>query len=162
MSDASAGPAELVLRLDVHNERAVARLRLAGAIACAIGALTIASLGPTLIGWVVVGAAGLASVGWTAAYFAARRRTAVPATYSLALRADALELCEAGQTVTIPWSAIRAAEVDEDRLVVLVHPRDAEKPVVLEPRYEGLSVYALRDLIAERLAPAPTQARAKP
>lgn len=170
MSGASLAPTpsappdapDLVLRLDVHNEHAVAYLRLTGAVVCGLGALTIGALGPTLFGWVIVGVAALASLGWTAAFVAARRRTAVPTTYSLSLGAAALELREAGRTETVPWSAIRAAVVDEDRLVVLVHRLDTETPLVLEPRYEGTSVYALCDLVARRVTPAASQALPTP
>ena len=154
---ASADRADLVLRMDVASELAVGRLRLTGAIVCGLGAVAIASLGPTLIGWVVVVVAALASFGWTLAFIGARRRAAVPATYSLALRAASLELVEAGRAVTVPWNEIRAAEVDEDRLVVLVHRRGADAPLVIEPRYEGTSVYALCELVAQRVLPAASQ-----
>ena len=148
---------DVVLQLDVRAERDVARLRLAGAIVCALGAAAIASLGPTWIGWVVVVLASLASVGWTVAFVRARRRRGVSTTYSLALRTNTLELSEAGRVVSVPWVEVRAAEVDEDRLVVLVHRHGTEAPLVLEPRYEGLSVYALCDLVVNRLSPPTTQ-----
>ena len=154
---AAPARADLVLRLDVGGERSVARLRLAGAIFCGLGALAMALLGPPLVGWILVALGALAAVGWTISFSRARGRTSAPTAYSLALRADALELQEAGRTVTVPWADVRAAEVDEDRLVVLVHRRGEPRPLVLEPRYEGTSVYALCALVAQRVAGAASQ-----
>ncbi len=146
-----------MLRLDVRAERADASLRLAGAVVCGLGALTIAALEPTLVGWVVVLVASLASVGWAASYAGARRRTSVPIRYTLTLGADALALCEAGRVETLRWEAVRAVDVDEDRLVVRVHRREGGAPLVLEPRYEGVSVYALAELVGARVCPAASQ-----
>jgi hypothetical protein len=146
-----------VLRLDVRGERADARLRLAGAVVCGLGALAIASLGPTLVGWVVVVVAGLASAGWTTSYARARRRTSEPRRYTLTLTRDALTLHEAGSETTLPWDTVRAVDVDEDRLVVRVHRASGDVPLVIEPRYEGVSVYALADLVAARVSGAASQ-----
>jgi len=147
----------VVLRLDLHGERADARLRLAGAIVCGLGALAIASLGPTLIGWIVVVVSGLASAGWTTSYVRARRRTAEPRRYSLTLTRDSLALHEAGRETTLRWDAVRDVDVDEDRLVVRIHRTANEAPLVIEPRYEGMSVYALAELIAARVPGAASQ-----
>ncbi len=146
-----------MFRLDVHAERADARLRLAGAIVCGVGALVIASLGPTLVGWVVVIAAVFASLGWTASWNAARRRTAAPRRYALTLTRASLTLDEAGRATTLAWGDVRGVDVDEDRLVVRVHRRTGDAPLLIEPRYEGLSVYALADALAARVPHAASQ-----
>jgi hypothetical protein len=141
----------------VHAERADARLRLAGAVVCGVGALVIASLGPTLVGWIVVIIAAVAALGWTASWNAARRRTAEPRRYTLTLARASLTLDEAGRETTLAWHEVRAVDVDEDRLVVRVHRRTGDAPLLIEPRYEGLSVYALADALAARLPRAASQ-----
>lgn len=149
--------ADLVLAMDVRAERDVARLRLAGAITCGLGAVSIAVLQPTRIGYVVAVLAALASLGWTISFLRARRRRAVPTAYTLTLRDAGLELCEGTRTVSLAWDEVRAVEVDEDRLVVLVYRRDGAAPLVLEPRYEGTSVYTLCELVAQRVLPPASQ-----
>ena len=148
---------DLVLAMDVRAERDVARLRLAGAITCGLGAASIAVLQPTRIGFAAVVLAALASLGWTVSFVRARRRRAVPTAYTLTLRDAGLELREGPRTAYIAWEEVRAVEVDEDRLVVLVSRRDGAPPLVLEPRYEGTSVYTLCELVAQRVLPPASQ-----
>jgi hypothetical protein len=154
---APSGAPDVVYRLDVHAERADARLRLVGAVVCGLGALVIASLRPTLIGWVVVVVAAVAALGWTASWVATRRRTAEPRRYALTLTHEALTLHDAGRDTALRWHAIRAVDVDEDRLVVRVYRTSGDAPLVIEPRYEGVSVYALAEQIAARVPGAASQ-----
>ena len=148
---------DLVLAMDVRAERDVARLRLAGAVTCGLGGASIAVLQPTRIGYAAAVMAALAALGWTISFVRARRRRAVPTAYTLTLRDAGLELCEGTRTANVAWEDVRAVEVDEDRLVVLVHRRDGAAPLVLEPRYEGTSVYTLCELVAQRVSAAASQ-----
>gem|GEM_PF-2733188 len=149
--------ADLVLAMDVRAERDVARLRLAGAVTCGLCAASIAVLQPTRIGFAAAVMAALASLGWTVSFMRARRRRSVPTAYTLTLRDAGLELCEGTRTANVAWEDVHAVEVDEDRLVVLVHRRDGAPPLVLEPRYEGTSVYTLCELVAQRVSPTASQ-----
>ena len=118
-----------------------ARLRMAGAVLSCLGAGTYAlvSPGPFSI------ALSLAVFGATMAWW--RRITASAERAShvvlLALAPSGLTLAPAPE---IAWSEVSRVEVDEDRLVVLVH-RTGGEPLVIEPVYDGISVYDLAALV---------------
>jgi hypothetical protein len=85
-----------------------------------------------------------------------------PHEHFLELAADGITLGAPGQVTTLPWQQLRGLELDEDRLVLRLHPSEGS-PIVIEPHYHGIDLYDLRDLIAETwkaaapeaLAPAP-------
>lgn len=119
-----------------------ARLRIAAAVvsSLAAGLFALTRPGPLSIAVSVsVVAAGFAWAGRA-------RRSAERARHEvlLVLAPTGLTLAPAAE---IPWSATTGVEVDEDRLVVLVH-RDGAEPIVLEPVYDGISVYDLAQRVA--------------
>lgn len=114
-----------------------ARLRIVAAVLSSLGAglYALARPGPfSIVVSVTVIAAGVA---WAAR----ARRTAERATLDtlLVLAPSGLTLAPGPE---IPWSVTTGVEVDEDRLVVVVHRSDGD-PVILEPVYDGISVYDL-------------------
>lgn len=128
------------------SERSVARLRLVAAAVVGVGAVWLALLGPPPAGWLcVVGGLG-ASIMWLVMAFRARRRTADADRQRLVLGPDGLALVEGARERTVPWDAVDAVEIDEERLVVRVLVR-GEEPVAIEPRYGGLGAYDLREAI---------------
>jgi hypothetical protein len=144
-------PAPLRLTLDARAERAVAGLRLAGAAAALGAAAWMLALGPGLLGGVLVGVSALAGAGWLAAAALGRRRARAPDAWSLEADEVGLRLREGAEGTTVAWAEVTRVDVDEDRLVVRLY-RAAEEPVTIEPRYAGLSVYALAGALEERRA----------
>jgi hypothetical protein len=146
----------VVLTLDVRAERSVAWLRTLGAVAALAAAVWMASLGPGAVGAVLVCIAALAGMGWLLAAAAGRRRARNPGAWSLTLDDEALRLREGAVTTEVPWTEVDLVEVDEDRLVVRVC-RTTGETVWLEPRYPGLSVHGLADLVDTRARAARTR-----
>lgn len=122
-------------------DRDEATLRMIGVVVCAIGAGLYALTRPGMLSIVVSLAVIAAGVAWV------RRANG---TVARARVESLLVLAPSGLTLVptpeLPWSAITGVEVDEDRLVVLLH-RTGEDPVVLEPVYDGISVYDLAALV---------------
>jgi hypothetical protein len=141
---------DVVYTLDVRNEKQVAWFRITGGVVCLAGALAIGSLGPPLVGWVVVLIGVAAGLGWLVAGARGLRRAKAPTRYFVALREAALELGDGPRVVSVPWDELLSAEVDEERLVVVLRRKDKD-PVLLEPRFPKLSVYDLAKAVQERV-----------
>jgi hypothetical protein len=140
--------------LDVRNERAIATLRLAGAVVVAGGVVWLVSLGPGLIGIVLSVLGGLAALGWLLVGLRGRKRAAHQASaHYLELSDEGFVLADGARVERVSWSEVRSVAVDEDRLVVRVE-RDDKAGLVVEPRYRGQSVYSLSDALSARLAKA--------
>lgn len=114
-----------------------ARLRMLAAILCSLGAGLYALTRPGAFSIVL----SVTVIGVGFMWMRRANQTAARATVEALL-----VLAPTGLTLTpndeIAWSAVTAVEVDEDRLVVLVH-RSTGDPLVLEPVYDGISVYDL-------------------
>jgi hypothetical protein len=137
----SAGDAPFVTLRAGRADTDEARLRIVAAVVCSIcaGLFALARPGPlSIVVSLAVIAAGLA---WAAR----ARRTAerAHAEASLALASSGLTLTGVPE---IPWADVARVDVDEDRLVVMVH-RSSGDPVVIEPVYDGISVYDLAALV---------------
>jgi hypothetical protein len=144
--------------MDVRNERAIAWLRIAGAVVVAGGVIWLLSLGPGLIGITLSVLGGLAALGWLLVGLRGRKRAAEQAgAYYLEVSDEGFVLADGPRVERVSWGDVRSVAVDEDRLVVRVE-RTGEKPgVVVEPRYRGQSVYALAEALAPRLAKPPRE-----
>lgn len=137
---------EQVFRHDTRAERSVGTLRLIAAVAVAGATIWAAFLQPGGLCWLGIVASWLAVIGWIVAWRASRRRAASTGAHYLALREAGLALAEGGPEIVIPWSEVTSVDVDEEKLVVRIARRDAA-PLPIEPRYQGASVYTLRDAI---------------
>jgi hypothetical protein len=122
-------------------DRDEARLRVVAAVVCSVGAGLYALAAPGPFSIVVSLAVLAASYTWTRRANLTAARTA--ADVSLALTPTGPAHTPAPET---PWSATTGVEVDEDRLVVLVH-RSTGDALVIEPVYDGISVYDLAALV---------------
>jgi hypothetical protein len=140
MSEASESPFRTleVGRADADE----ARLRSVATLVTLLGAGLFALARPGAISIAVSAAAVAAAVAWAARV----RRSG-----DRAVRGGGLALAPSGLTLAphpeLPWSDVRGVEVDEDRLVVLVHRVSVPEPFVIEPVYDGLSVYDLARLV---------------
>lgn len=117
-----------------------ARLRIAAAVVSSLGAglYALAQPGPfAVVVSITVIAAGIA---WARRANKAAARATLETLLDLA--PTGFTLARAGE---VAWSTVTGVEVDEDRLVVLVH-RTSGDPVVVEPVYDGISVYDLAAL----------------
>jgi len=140
-----------VFKLDRRAESAVGALRFVAAGVVALSTFCLAVQGPGLVMWVIIVLAWLATAFWLVAGSRARRRVREPGRWFLALRQDALELAEGERTTRVAWGEIKNVEVDEDRLVIVVE-RQSGPPVVIEPRYESVTIHELRNAIAGAVA----------
>lgn len=139
------------------DERPVAYLRLGAALVTTLGSVWLLVVLPHR--W------WLALIGLAASAFWVRRAFAV-----LRLPRSArteLDLGEVALTIRlpsrdgvseriVPWAHVRSVEVDEDFLVVRVAVSEGE-PLVLEPVFPGVSVYALRDAVHTAWEAAPAR-----
>lgn len=124
---------------DVDKDEARLRVAAIGVTSLGAGLFALAHPGPLAI--TVSLAAIAAGIAW------ARRANAAG---SRAASRTQLVLAPTGLTLTpqpeLPWAEIASVEVDEDRLVVLVR-RTTGEPLVLEPVYDGVSVYELAQAV---------------
>lgn len=122
-------------------DRDEAQLRVVAAVVCSLGAGLYALSRPGPFAIVVSVTVIAAGVAW------AKRanRTAARASVEtlLVLAPSGLTLAPASE---VGWSSLTGVEVDEDRLVVLIHRSEGDA-IVLEPVYDGLSVYDLAGLV---------------
>ena len=93
---------------------------------------------------------GIAFASRARACFA--RASSAPSHF-LQLLSDSLVVHDAGSERRLPWSAVQATLVDEDRLCVVLHLADGRQ-LPLEPRYGNLGLQALADLLAEKVKSA--------
>ena len=128
--------------LDVAAERSTSQLRLVGAVAIlgATGWIVVTHPGPIV--WLVVVFAWLVALFWVVSWRRAQKRAAAAPLWYLELGTDELVLAEGERVVRLPWRDVRSVEVDDERLVVVV-TQAAEPPLVIEPRYPGVSIEAL-------------------
>ncbi|HBQ14529.1 MAG TPA: hypothetical protein DEF51_26515 [Myxococcales bacterium] len=141
------------LPLDVPGELSVARLRLIGAIVCAIAVVLLALGDPPLLAWVCVLGGAAASLGWTVMYARTRKKTKRADDHFVALAREGVTLAGergAGESGagerSVPWTRVETIEVDEERLVVRVAIED-EDDLVIEPQYGGLGAYDLAEAL---------------
>lgn len=132
--------------MDVAAERAIAGLRLVGAATIVGASGWIAVTRP---GLVVAGVAAfglLIAVFWVVSWKRADKRLRDSQRWFLELGDDELVLSEGERVVRAPWPSVRSVEVDEERLVIVV-TRAGGEPVVIEPRYRGVSIEALASAV---------------
>ena len=81
----------------------------------------------------------------------ARARSAP--SHFLHLLGEVLVVHDSGSERRLPWSAVQATLVDQDRLCVVLHLADGGQ-LRVEPRYGDLGLQALADLLAEKVKSA--------
>lgn len=122
-------------------DRDEARLRVAAIGATSIGAGLFALAHPGPLSITVSLAAIAAGIAW------ARRANAAGSRAASRMQ---LVLAPTGLTLTphpeLAWAEIASVEVDEDRLVVQVR-RTTGEPLVIEPVFDGISVYDLAQAV---------------
>lgn len=149
------------LEEDVGGGRAIASLRLVGAVVVlAAGAWLVVSTPTARAGGMAL-LALLVALAWIGGYVRSRRRTAPKLL--LRLTPEAVEVVLADRIDRAPWADVRGVAVDEDRLVVRIE-RHAGEALVLDPLWRGLGVYDLERAIraaweASRAEPAIGTAR---
>ena len=129
-----------------RSDRDEARLRSVAAFVTSLAAGIYAISHPGALSIVVSLAVIAAGVAW------ARRSSAA---FARAAREVSLTLDEAGiaqrdgeQIRRVAWDELARVELDEDLLVVRL-VREGQDDLVLEPIYEGASVYELAAAVAE-------------
>lgn len=140
MSAADTAPPFRTLRAGRANLDE-ARLRMVAAVVCCLGAGLYALARPGTFSIVLSLAVVAATFAWWRRISASQARAAPE--IALALTPSGITLAPAPE---IAWAEVRSVEVDEDRLVVLVH-RTGGDPFVIEPVYDGISVYDLAALV---------------
>lgn len=135
-----------MLKIDRRAERQVAWLRLLAGLAVLGLAAWIASTRPGFWGWAMAVAGAGASAGWVAAFVRARRRLREEHRDLLEIDPAGLRWIEGRTEARVAWSEVRSIETDEDALVVRVEREDAA-PLGIEPRYEGVGLHELEDLL---------------
>lgn len=132
--------------LDVAAERSTGNLRLVGAALVAACAVWIAASEPSALGWVAAVLTALAAAGWVAAWRHGRRRARRAEDWYLELGDEALLLAEGPERLQVPWTDVHEVQVDEDRLVVRLERRN-DKPLEIQPRYEGAGLHELGEAV---------------
>jgi len=122
-------------------DRDEARLRIVAAVFCCLGAGLYALSHPGGFSIVVSLTVVAAGVAWARRANATAARAAIESL--LVLAPTGLTLAPSTE---VPWGVVSGVEVDEDRLVVLVH-RSTGDAIVIEPVFDGVSVYDLAALI---------------
>jgi hypothetical protein len=134
------------LRRSARHEREHALLLGAAAALCVLTSLWLLAVGGT---WPRLFALAGLGFGWLFALRARRAwgaAAAAPDSF-LELAAAGLRVCDGGQGQLLPWSQIRAVDVDEERLVVALVGQDGRKLLEIEPCYGDLGVHDLRDTL---------------
>ena len=133
---------------DVAADRAVARLRLVGAVVVGISSVLLGASEGGAFRWIWVVLGGLASLGWFVAYFRGKK----PLTNDrLELGLGTLRMRYRAKDTEIPWPDVRAVVADEDRLHVQLVLLEGELLIPLVWRGVGLHELAER-VDAARLA----------
>jgi hypothetical protein len=138
--------------IDRENERAVALLRLAGAAVVLAGSAWLVAVHPTPRAAIAAALGALISLAWIASFARSRARRARKVVLRLDRRG--LELEDGEARAEVPWSDVRAIEVDEDRLVVAITRASEPSPMIIEPIWRDTSVYALADALRAARAAA--------
>lgn len=152
----------LRLMLDVASEQSNAHLRLAAAGAATLGAAWLLWVQRAQPNW-VLSAVALASVvfalRWLQSYRELRHVAATAAAHYLEITAERVTLAAGSHHRSIPVDRIRAIELDEDRLAVVLRLH-TDETLVIEPIYGGLGLRELGETLQRQLAT--TSARGLP
>lgn len=127
------------------SDRDEARLRMGAAVVTSLSAGLYALARPGPIAVVVSLAVIAAGVAWGRRSSKAFARAA--RVVSLTLDAAGLELVDGERITRLVWTEVARIELDEDLLVVRV-VREGHDDLVIEPIYEGVSVYELAEAIS--------------
>jgi hypothetical protein len=145
--------APLRLMLDVETEESNAHLRLGAAALAVLGGAWLLWVERTEPNWVLILVA-LASIvfalRWLTAYRKQRVVTATAAAHYLEITAERVILAEGSHQRSISCERIRAIELDEDRLAVVLRLYTGDT-VVIEPVYGGLGLRELGETLHRRL-----------
>lgn len=140
---------------DLGAGRAVAALRLGGAVVLIGGAIGLVASTPTPRAAAMAIIAGLVALWWIVSFVrASRRRDA----HVLRLTRDGIELETKATIARVSWANVVAVDLDEDRLVVRV-ARQADEPLIVEPIGRSQSIYALADAIRAAREAAAAESR---
>ena len=69
----------------------------------------------------------------------------------LEIDATGIGLCEGGEPIRVPWQEVQSVAIDHDRLHIVVMRNDAPD-LVIEPRYQGISLQELAQTLSHGLA----------
>jgi hypothetical protein len=137
---------ELLARfqVDPREERSFARIRLASALLGALGSAALL-LGRLPVGVFMIGVLGLlVSLAWLRQARKAKVRAAQAGDHHLVVYKRGLLLAEGDTQTWLAWSDVRAVEVDEERLdIVLERSGGTVPPLRIEPRYPGVEIHEL-------------------
>jgi hypothetical protein len=103
--------------------------------------LVLASSVPVVIfGVALVGV--LVSVMWLRQARVAYARARAPAEHSLTLYEGGLVLSEGARRTALPWHEVRAVDLDEERLDIVLKRNNGDT-LRIEPRYAGVAIHEL-------------------
>jgi hypothetical protein len=139
--------------LDVQNEQQNAHLRIAAAV--------IAMLAGVWLAWVehrwwlrlTALASVLFAVRWIIGYRKLRGVVFAAAEHYLEVTPERITIAQGSEQRTIGRDGVRAIELDDDRLVVVLRLHTGEE-VVIEPVYGGLGSRDLGETLQRVLAPS--------
>ena len=154
-----AADAPLTLPLDISGERAQARVRVTAAWLAMAAGIWLAAVDAAV--WLRVTALTSVafSVRWLMVQRAARAALSDPTQHYLEITREHLVIAEGSSQRTIARQEIRAIELDEDRLVVVVRLLDGQAQTI-EPRYGKLGPRELGETLVRVLCvPAHRDAR---
>jgi hypothetical protein len=106
----------------------------------------MAALGPCTVGWLIILAAWGIAAGWVRAWRGTQKRLARAPEYYLALEPEGLHMALETGSVWVPWEDVTAVEVDEERLVVVVHRRGA-RPLQVPPVWRDAGLEEIRSAL---------------
>jgi hypothetical protein len=142
MTDPELGP--LLQRFDVsaRDQRSVARVRSAAAVACALCAVWLL-LSRVPIPIFLAGLLGLVmSFAWLAQARRAARTGASAGAHHLSIHRDGLAVAEQNKLTRVRFADVSDIAVDEERLDVAVTLKD-RRCIRIEPRYPGVEIHDL-------------------
>ncbi len=140
-----------------RSDRDEARLRTLAAFVTSLSAGVYALIRPGPISVTVSLAVIAAGIAWSRRAANALARAA--RVVSLTLDANGIEQQDGARVVRMAWTEMARIELDEDLLVIRL-VREGQDDVVIEPIYEGASLYDLAEAIgaarrAAKEGPAP-------
>lgn len=140
------------LPLDARAERTTVALRLMAAVLSLLGGLWLLALPyPLPRAIALVGLAFAVIFLRQAARSRGQRLRA--ADHYLELAPEELRLRQGDALEIVPWAQVESVGIDEDHLTVSV-ARKNHPPLELEPRYRGLGLHALGELVHKEFATA--------
>lgn len=140
--------APLRLPLDTAAERSLARLRaiLSGMVTAA--GITMLLLEPSALGVVLALLILLLGIGWFFGSLRTWRRASRADGWYLEVDREGLLLAEGRRRHQMSWEEVLGIEVDEETLRLSVLRQDGP-PMAIHPRYGGVGIYELRDILRE-------------